>query len=124
ASLLRANAAEVGIDPAFEVLDEIDATIMQDEAIQNALTHLIADDPSIAPLFSEYGVQSISYVLRSVITSADSSFDPVDDYFVEWEALYLNTVDQIINDLRNDPLLAEALDWQPPIQTTKGKSDK
>ena len=37
ASILRANAAEVGIDPGFEVLDEVDARILLDDSIDDVL---------------------------------------------------------------------------------------
>jgi len=37
ASILRANAAEVGIDPGFEVMDEVDARILLDDSIDDVL---------------------------------------------------------------------------------------
>ncbi len=37
ASILRANAAEAGIDPRFRVLEEVEAAILLEDAIDDAL---------------------------------------------------------------------------------------
>ncbi len=63
ASLLRANPAEAGVDPAFEVLDETEAAILCDEAIEETLGAL-AGDESLAALLVAFGVEPVRAVLR------------------------------------------------------------
>src|SRR5258707_3467652 len=55
-AILRANAAEVRIDPAFDVLDEADAAILRSEAIERAVSHLVENHPEAARLLTEYDV--------------------------------------------------------------------
>ena len=40
ARILRENAFEVGIDPAFEVVDEAEASYLRAEAVEQVLAHL------------------------------------------------------------------------------------
>ena len=42
ASILRANAAEAGVDPGFEVLDEIEAEVLLDDALDDVFRTLEA----------------------------------------------------------------------------------
>lgn len=53
ARILRENAIAAGIDPRFEVLDESQAVILQEEAIHQGFAELVeADDPALELLAS------------------------------------------------------------------------
>jgi len=56
ASILRANAAQAGVDPKFDVLDEIEASILLENAVEEALAAL---DPELLALFSFYDSDKI-----------------------------------------------------------------
>ncbi|MCY4072759.1 MAG: UvrD-helicase domain-containing protein [Chloroflexi bacterium] len=56
ASILRANAAQAGIDPKFDVLDEIEASILLENAVEETLASL---DPELLALFSFYDSDKI-----------------------------------------------------------------
>src|SRR5215207_2313161 len=55
ASILRANAAEAGVDPGFEVLDEIDAYMMLSTVIDDVLRGIVEQNHPSLRLFTEYG---------------------------------------------------------------------
>lgn len=56
ASILRANAAQAGIDPKFDVLDETEASILRESAVEEVLASL---DPELMALFSFYDSDKI-----------------------------------------------------------------
>ena len=59
--IIRANAAQAGVDPMFEVLDETEAAIMLDEAVEDVLAQI--DAPS-ASLFAHYDSFRIEGALK------------------------------------------------------------
>ena len=56
AAILRANAAQAGMDPKFDVLDETEASILLENAVEEALATL---DPELLALFSFYDADKI-----------------------------------------------------------------
>lgn len=67
ASILRANAAQAGIDPKFDVLDEIEASILLENAVEEALA---SSDPALLALFSFYDADKIlSSITRQDLVS-------------------------------------------------------
>ncbi len=79
ASILRANAAAANVDPAFMVLDEIEARVLIDIAIDDVLRALDSGDP-VLELFTEYGEREIRATLR---TSTPLDL-PDGDLFAYW----------------------------------------
>ncbi len=80
ANLLRANFAEAGLDPEFEVLDEIQAGLLLDSAIQKALVTLKSEQPP-APeldLFALYGENNVFETIRNPSLLA-MMLEPIDD---------------------------------------------
>ena len=59
--ILRANAAQAGIDPQFEVLDDTEAAILREEAVSDALQNL---DPPLKSLFAAYDARKIIDALK------------------------------------------------------------
>ena len=69
ASILRGNAAEAGVDPGFEVLDEIEAALLLDDALDDVFRSLKAADP-VLELFAEYGEQNVRRMILQTRRSA------------------------------------------------------
>ncbi len=98
ANLLRANFAEAGLDPDFAVLDDIQATMLLEQAVQTVFMALSAETPP-APelaLFADFGEN----VVRDVVTDAgllamnvSPTIDPMTDYeqFVTIHILEIQT---------------------------------
>ncbi len=60
ARVLRAHALAAGIDPAFIVLDELEAGRLADAAFERALVALADDEPGAVELISSYGAWDLS----------------------------------------------------------------
>ncbi|MCC6801549.1 MAG: UvrD-helicase domain-containing protein [Anaerolineae bacterium] len=90
ATILRANAAEAGVDPGFVVLDEVESAVLLDDAIDDTFRSLRPDDPALE-LFMEYGEQRVR---EEVARLARTGFElPPADHFTAW-------LDQWVTDAR------------------------
>jgi ATP-dependent helicase/nuclease subunit A len=109
ATLLRANAAEAGIDPDFAVLDEVDARILLETILDELLPTLAAEnDPALA-LLAEYGVRAVRDTLVDLIAldihqTADNLFDR---WQLHWTEQAARQVEAALQDILS------ALSWQP-----------
>lgn len=111
ASLLRANAAEVegGLDPAFEVLDEVESRLLADAAVEGVLRDTPHDDPALA-LFAGYSARAIVDELRAAIRW---ELPPLpDDLIGHWARLQAGQWEKLRPGLLAS--LNEQLDWSPP----------
>ena len=84
ADLLRANAAQAGVDPKFEVLDEYESAILLDDVVYHALATIKA--PASA-LFAHYDSFQINAALRDhSLVNADIARLPSDPeaLFQQW----------------------------------------
>ncbi len=84
AALLRANAAEAGIDPAFTVLDEVEAAILRDDVIEAVLTDLVAENDPALELVVEYDLLN----LRAVLAGPMLPTALPDDLLAYWRSLW------------------------------------
>jgi ATP-dependent helicase/nuclease subunit A len=66
ARLLRANALAAGIDPAFVVLDELEARRLAGEAIDGALQALAEDAAGGVELIAAYGTGPLAGAIRAI----------------------------------------------------------
>ena len=92
ATILRANAAQAGIDPLFEVLDEVEAAILLETIIDDVVSDL---DPALLRLFAEYDNYRISDTLtRMALINADLPDPPptAADLQERWRARWANAV--------------------------------
>ncbi|MCY3780060.1 MAG: UvrD-helicase domain-containing protein [Chloroflexi bacterium] len=84
ANILRANAAHAGVDPKFEVLDEIEAAIMLDEVVDDVLNDI---KPPLTKLFAHYDAAKIVKALKQ-ISLVNADFPPLPDdpavMFSQW----------------------------------------
>ncbi|MEW6211669.1 MAG: UvrD-helicase domain-containing protein, partial [Acidobacteriota bacterium] len=68
-SILRSHPAEAGLDPAFEVMDELEAAALMDQAIERAIADAARDANADAGIevFSHLSSREVSSILRSLI---------------------------------------------------------
>src|SRR5450432_1007610 len=114
ATILRANAAEVEIDPAFVVLDEVEAEILRAEAIEQTLSQF-EDKPGLVALLTEYDVRTVRDVIRANLAAADESLPVPLDYESHWRTLYQSNLTDTLAALRQDAEFMAALSWTPPV---------
>ena len=82
--ILRAHPAEVGLDPAFSVLEEGLAAALQAEAIESALAWAATDQRSVA-LFGVFKENDLREILKSLLSrrldiSSDEDHSQYTDY--------------------------------------------
>ena len=92
ADLLRANAAQAGVDPKFAVLDENDSAILLDNAVQDTLAAL---DAPLSALFAHYDAFKIEEALRQP-SLVNAEYAPVpedpEELFGLWEREWSDAV--------------------------------
>lgn len=65
ARIVRRHALDLGIDPRFGVLDQIQSSVMLTESLDGAIGALVDDDDAVATLVDEFGFTQVSAALRS-----------------------------------------------------------
>jgi ATP-dependent helicase/nuclease subunit A len=111
ATILRANAAEAGLDPRFDVLDEIDAAMLLDDVIDTALQALAEEGDEIAQLFAEYDSRSLRAALME-FANGDIPELP-SNLFGQWQAEWEAEAIEHLRVLRADPDFIEWVEWLP-----------
>jgi ATP-dependent helicase/nuclease subunit A len=86
-TILRANAAAARVDPDFDVLQEEDAALLRDDALNAALDSFgAAGDPALA-LFAEYGESRVREALL-IRLARDPLLLPAGDLLTHWMAAW------------------------------------
>ncbi|MBI5669509.1 MAG: UvrD-helicase domain-containing protein [Chloroflexi bacterium] len=111
ASILRANAAEAGVDPKFEVLEEVEAWLLLEDAIEQVLQTVVSEDDACAALLLEYGADTVRKALEHLIT-ADIT-DPPPDPFAEWQRRWDAGFARALDNLTADAAFWNAANWSP-----------
>jgi ATP-dependent helicase/nuclease subunit A len=123
ALLLRANAAEANIDPAFQVLDEADAALLADEAIEQAMVGIAADDV-MTSLFEAWTPDQIRRALRSHLETEITETRPAAELYAAWEQFYPSASEQLLTELRAAPTFSGLLNWRPDVAPAPDDDDK
>ncbi len=109
ADLLRANAAQAGVDPKFEVLDENESAILLDNVVLDALATIEAP---LSRLFAHYDSFRIDQALRQ-LNLVNAEYAPLPDdpeaLFRQWEREWSAAVLEARDQLRNSPELANVI---------------
>jgi ATP-dependent helicase/nuclease subunit A len=71
ASLLRAHPAEAGLDPEFEVLEEIETAVLLDQAIEETLVETARSQSQEIEIFSYLTLHQVRSSLRSLIAQGE-----------------------------------------------------
>lgn len=100
-TILRANAAQAGIDPKFEVVDEVDATILLEDIVSDILQDL---DAPLTELFSAYeSSKIIDSLTRANLINADFKAVPdnpdelLKTWYTEWAQIIIDTRQALLN---------------------------
>ncbi len=109
ATLLRANAADAGLDPDFEVLDEVDARILLETVIDDLLQTLITEQSPTVELMAEYNASTVRNTLINFIDS--EALETADDPFASWQAHWQEYANRYIETALEDMIFW--LNWQP-----------
>ncbi len=110
-SILRANAAEVGIDPGFEVLDDVDSRILLDNSIDDVLQVVAHENTQTVRLFNEYDTRVIRETLVRLI---GEELPKLPNNIVEhWQQIWESNAANAITELRSHPPYLAAAYWQP-----------
>lgn len=119
ADLLRANAAQAGIDPLFEVLAESDAALLLRDAVADVLAEI---DAPLAKLFAQVDVFHIKSSLQDMaLVQADTPPLPADAalIFTQWQTQWSESALEARNHLlRADEIAALA---ELPMPTVADK---
>ncbi|MBA3872275.1 MAG: UvrD-helicase domain-containing protein, partial [Anaerolineae bacterium] len=111
ASILRANAAEVGVDPGFEVMDEVDARILLDDSIDDVLQAVAHEGGATIQLFTEYDTQLIRQTLAKLIAEDIPALP--EDLLAHWQQIWETNATNRITELRDHQPYIAASRWQP-----------
>ncbi|MFZ4814111.1 MAG: UvrD-helicase domain-containing protein, partial [Phototrophicaceae bacterium] len=71
-ALLRANAAEAGLDPRFQILDEINSRLLAEDVVERTLAALLNDSGTVDPtvrLFTVYDAKQIRKTLVEFVNT-------------------------------------------------------
>ncbi|MCC6799907.1 MAG: UvrD-helicase domain-containing protein, partial [Anaerolineae bacterium] len=126
AQLLRANPAEARLDPAFEVLDETEATLILHDAIERALGRLVRDGFPAAALLSAYDLSAVRGILRAYAQpgAAESVAEALacgpDALWDRWQTGWRVERAAAIRDLRADSNWRTALEWIARVDPPPG----
>lgn len=105
--ILRANPVEAVLDPRFEVLDEVDASTLQDEVVENTLAYLVETGAASADLLPQFEVRNVRQILKRMISNgifdailADEGRFSADNLWMEWRELWADANERTIQHLR------------------------
>ena len=122
----RANPAEAQVDPRFEVLEETNAVILQDEAIDAVLTELAESGGNAMALLNEYEVRTVRDTLSDLFKRADAvdeAFthlpDNIDSLLAKWQARLGQAQRDGMTQLLNHSAWREAVEWVCDHAATK-----
>jgi len=112
-TILRANAAQAGIDPKFEVLDEVEAMILLEDIVGDVISEI---DSPLTQLFSAY---ESSKVIGTLISPnlINSDFPAVPDnpqaILQQWRQEWSEYVIETMQDLLQSPQADAVLNGAP-----------
>ena len=110
--ILRAHPAEAGLDPRFDVLDEGQAGILVNEAIDEAMAWA-ADDETAVILYSLLGERSLRGTLEGLmgqrLEAQDAFGNLPGDPWSRWSARLLPPIRAFVNDGRTQSAFADLL---------------
>lgn len=114
ADILRANAAEAGIDPGFEVLDEAQADALREDVIDSVLAAVANAGGELARLLVDYEPIAVRRALKNLISAdLDAAAEDAGDLLAAWRAEWKLAATARISALCADESYRQAADWQP-----------
>jgi ATP-dependent helicase/nuclease subunit A len=105
-TILRQNAAEAGIDPLFEVLDETGARILLESTLDALISSMAAASDPTATLFREYRASDIRTALISLVNDSPAALPG--DLLAAWQAMWQAEVQASMSALQAHEAVAYA----------------
>ena len=112
AKILRISAAETGIDPDFQVLDENLVDIELERALEQELERLAAANDSTLTLFGAYDRKQITDALLEQVKQPTLTPLP-EDLLQYWQQAWDAEVQAQLEALLQSKAFFDALEWQP-----------
>ena len=112
ARILRLSAAEAGIDPDFQVLDENLVDIELERALEQELARLAAANDPALTLFGAYDRKQITDALREQVKQPTLTPLP-EDLLQHWQQAWEAEVRAQLDALLQSRAFVDALEWQP-----------
>lgn len=122
--ILRSNPVEARLDPAFEVLDEVEARLYKREAVEQTLNNLVKSNGPAVTLLLQYPIQSIRTVLLNFASRATTFSANPTNLKTEWSTWWEKDTRQILSRIHQDEMLKEALQWPDYYEGNPPHSDK
>ena len=119
ADILRANAAQAGIDPLFDVLDENDSAMLLDDIVHDLLATIEAP---LSRLFAHYDAFMIESLLRRLsLVNAEYAPAPADPeaLFRLWEREWEKGAFETRSHLLDSPEVADIPPVRPALEEDK-----
>ncbi len=120
--MLRENAIAAGIDPQFDVLDEVEAGLLKEEAIRQTLTSLANKGDSSLELLAALHIGDLRQELASLLEkrgSVQEQFNQLPEFeelLRKWEQGLAEMRSETWLDLmKSEPFLAEAIEQIPAV---------
>ena len=85
ARLLRNHPVEAGVDPEFRVLENEEAELLKEEALDETIAELFETQAPAFALFRSYGETAIREAILSVYHTAGQEGLSLADYFSKWK---------------------------------------
>jgi len=118
-AILRAHPAEAELDPAFEVIEEIEAAVLLDEAIEEALNEAAQQSAPEAAILLQLSTIQVKTALRSLIQQGERAMralgdiaqKKVDEIAAYWQQMIARKQHEAAS------ALLENANWQRHVQT-------
>ncbi len=85
ARLLRNHPVEAGVDPEFRVLENEEAELLKEEALDETVASLYENKSSAFGLFQSYGEPGIREAILNIYHTAGQEGLGLTDYFAKWK---------------------------------------
>lgn len=114
ATILRANAAEAGVDPRFAIIEPVDAEALLQDVIDRVLSQLLdalEPDP-VLDLFSHYDASAVRRVLEQFANQRLPIMPgTAEDIMAMWADQWRVNATWILSVVQHEAVITEALDW-------------
>lgn len=127
AGILRANAAQVGIDPRFRVLEPVESETLLKDVIERIVFQLTESDASepMLRLFTEYELSDVQDALLALVLAHPNLPEmprTPPELLAWWHELWARSTRSLIHLLSIGSTVTETLEWLS--QTSQPANDK
>ena len=124
--LLRANAAEAGLDPGFDVMDEAEASALRSDVVEDTVASLAETDPPSPALilFDDYSESQIKEVLDDAALLSSDLPDMPDDLLGYWIQQWEQALREEVAMVAGSSAAQAVMTWEPASGLPAPSDDK